>query len=425
MSRSSNKPFPDFFRLRQNFQSLAIADLSNAVNETIHSVGFPDHIRSGQKVAIAVGSRGINNLRQIITEVVRVVSAAGGNPFIVPAMGSHGGASAEGQAAVLASYGIEPKFVGCPVVASMETVLVGTTADGIDVHFDKVASQADHVIAVNRVKPHTRLSGHIESGIVKMLMIGLGKNRGAKLYHQVFPLYDYSLDDLAPKIVPMLVERMPISLGLAIVEDAFEQTSTVQAIRPGDLLTEEPKLLELAKSQMPRLPFDHADLLIVDQIGKEISGTGLDTNVVGRKQNDRCAAADESPKIRQIYLRSLTHKTAGNACGVGISEYCHQDVVDAMDKEVTKINCVTGAHVTAGAIPLAFNSDRLALEAVTSQFGKDRVPNLNWMWISDTLHLSELACSGSYLAEASERSDLEVVSEQRPLAFNQHGNLVW
>ena len=189
-------------------------------------------------------------------------------------------------------------------------------------------------------------------------------------------------------------------------------------------MTKEPELLELAKSRMPCLPFDHADLLIVDQIGKEISGTGLDTNVVGRKQNDNSAAANEFPKIRQIYVRSLTEKTAGNANGIGIAEYCHQNVVDVMDKEVTKTNCITSAHVTAGAIPLTFESDRRALEAVISQTGKDQVANLKWMWISDTLHVSELACSHGYWEAAQKRNDIELLSSPRSLTFDDDGNLI-
>ena len=336
-------PLPEFFRVRQRFESHRIDDLAGAVHDALHSAALAEKIRPGQRVAISVGSRGINNLSTIVGSVVREIQAVGGQPFIVPAMGSHGGATAEGQAKVLATYGVTELAMGCPVVASMETILVGTTAEGVDVHFDRVASQADHVVVVNRVKPHTRLAGKFESGLIKMLMIGLGKHRGASLYHQVFPDFDYSLNRLAPSIVEMIVDRMPVTLGIAIVEDAFENTSHIEAVEARDFLTREPELLALAKSRMPRLPFDRAELLIVDQIGKEISGTGMDTNVIGRKSNDKCAAPEEFPKIRQVYIRSLTDKTAGNACGIGVAEYCHRRVVEAMNVEVTKINCVTSA----------------------------------------------------------------------------------
>jgi len=414
-------PYPEFFPVRQNFQQHAIVDIPAAVGSTVQQSPLTQ-IQSGQRVAIAVGSRGIANLKTIVACVVEQVRDRGGRPVIVPAMGSHGGATAEGQAAVLASYGVTPEHMGCPVEASMDTVLIGTTADGVDVHFDRVASEADHVVVVNRIKPHTRLAGMYESGLIKMLMIGLGKHRGAYLYHQVFPNYDHRLELLAPEIVSMIVESVSIIAGIAIVEDAFENTSHVEAVASPDFLTREPELLELARSRMPRLPFDHADLLIVDQIGKEISGCGMDTNVIGRKTNDRSAAPDEFPKIRQIYVRSLTEKTAGNGCGVGIADYGHRRMVNAINEEVTRINCVTSAHVTAGAIPITFDSDRDVLDAVVSQTQAARRSDLNWLWIRDTLQLSEIACSRSYWEAACQRSDLELLGEPAPLRFDNSGD---
>lgn len=422
MTRSN--PLPRFFRVRQRFESHALDDLAGAVHATFQNAGIGDKIQAGQCVAISVGSRGINNLSTLVAAVVREVRALGAEPRIVPAMGSHGGATAEGQAKVLATYGVTEQAMGCPIVSSMETVLVGTTPDGVDVHFDKTASEADHVIVVNRIKPHTRLAGRYESGLVKMLMIGLGKHRGASLYHQVFPDFDYSLNGLAPTIVKMILDRMPVTFGLAIVEDAFENTSHVEAVSAADLLTREPELLELAKSRMPRLPFDRTELLIVDRIGKEISGTGMDTNVIGRKSNDKAAAADEYPKIRQIYIRSLTDKTAGNACGIGIAEYCHRRVVQAMNVDVTRINCITSAHPSAGAIPLTFDSDREVLEAAVSQVSSDRVDSVKWMWIRDTLNLDEVACSQGCYEAALQRPDLQILEEPTPLRFDDRGDLI-
>ncbi len=425
MNRNESS-YPDFFRVRQRFtlHEIGCEEIAATVERSLTSAGLAEQIRPGQRVAIAVGSRGIANLQRIVLSVVRYVQTAGGEAMIVPAMGSHGGATDEGQAAVLAAQGINSDAMGCPIVSSMETTLVGTTDDGVDVHFDKTASQADHVIVVNRIKPHTRLTGQFESGLIKMLMIGLGKHRGALLYHQVFPNYDYRLDQLAPRIVSMILDRMPITLGLAIVEDAFENTSLIEAVRPQSFLSREPELLAIAKSRMPRLPFEQADLLIIDRIGKEISGTGMDTNVIGRKSNDRCAAADETPKIRQIYVRSLTAKSAGNASGIGIAEYCHQRVVDAMDVEVTRINCVTSAHVSAGAIPLAFESDRAVLDAVVSQIRREQIADLKWMWISDTLNVSEMACSRGYWDAAQQTPNLDILAEPQQIQFDGEGNLL-
>lgn len=415
---------PHFFRVRQSFASHELQDVPAAVAASLDAAGLKNVIGSGQSVAVTAGSRGINNIGLIVGEVVRYVAAIGGKPFVVPAMGSHGGATGEGQAAMLASFGIDAATMNCPIVASMETVHVGTTGDGVDVHFDKACSEADHVIVVNRVKPHTRLAGKIESGICKMLMIGLGKHRGAQTYHQAFPEYGYSLDGLVQQIIPMIVEKMPVSLGVAIVEDAFDQTSLIQSIAPENLLTDEPRLLDLARERMPRLPFEEADLLIVDRIGKEISGTGMDTNVIGRKANDKCATADEVPKIREIYVRSLTEKSAGNGCGIGIAEYCHQQFVRAMNHEITRINCVTSAHATAGAVPISFDCDADVLQAILSQVGRTPVADLKWMWIRDTLHINEVACSSGYWESAQPRDDLTILGELKPLAFDAAGDLI-
>lgn len=421
---TTSKPLPSFFRVRQRFESFRLDDLRGAVHDALQSVSLGKIIQPGQRVAISVGSRGINNLSTIVAAVVGELKSIGTEPFIVPAMGSHGGATAEGQAKVLATYGVTEPAMGCPIVSSMDTVSVGRTEEGVDVHFDKAASQADHVVVVNRIKPHTRLAGRFESGLIKMLMIGLGKHRGASLYHQVFPAFDYSLNQLAPAIVEMLVDRMPVTLGLAIVEDAFEHTSHIEAVAARDFLTREPQLLDLARSRMPRLPFDRAELLIVDRIGKEISGTGMDTNVVGRKSNDKCAAPDEYPKIRQIYVRSLTEKTAGNACGIGVAEWCHRRLVDAMNVEITRINCVTSAHPSAGAVPLVFDSDRELLEAAISQISSNRAEGVNWMWIRDTLNVDEVACSKGYYEAACQRSDLQILQEPEELRFDETGDLV-
>lgn len=420
----TQESLPHFFDLRQSFPSKPIEQIESAVHETLASSGSLRSIQLGQRVAIAVGSRGINGLSRIVLAVVKEVSLCGALPFIVPAMGSHGGATAEGQTGVLRGYGITEESMGCPVVSSMETVLLGKTAEGLPIHFDRCASEADHVIVVNRIKPHTRLAGNYESGLIKMLMIGLGKHRGASIYHQFFPDYEYCLDRLVPSVVDLLLDKMPITCGLAIVEDAFENTTHLEAIPSKEILGREPELLELAKSLLPKLPFDSVDLLIVDQIGKEISGTGMDTNLIGRKTNDRMAAIDEIPKIRHIYVRSLTKKTEGNAAGIGIAEYCHQRVVDAMDADKTKVNCITSAHPSAGAIPLVFNSDLQVLLAALSQVSVERQRLVKWIWIRDTLHVSQVACSEFFYKESLTRSDLEVLGSPEELQFDLRGDLI-
>jgi hypothetical protein len=306
----------------------------------------------------------------------------------------------------------------------MDTVLVGTTADGLPVYADAFCASVDHVILVNRVKPHTRLTGRYESGLIKMLMIGLGKHRGALSYHQAFQAYDYRLDRLAPGIVPMVLERIPIRFGLAVVEDAFDQTSLIEAVPACDFLEREPELLKVARARMPHLPFDQADFLIIDVIGKEISGCGMDTNVVGRKSNDKSAAENEYPKIRQIYVRNLSQKSAGNASGIGIAEYVRDCVIHEMNEEITRINCLTSGHVTAAAIPMHFATDRGVLAAAMTQVSRSDPALVKWMWIQDTLHLSEVACSSAYWESAAQRDDLHAIDEPKDLPFDDTGNLI-
>ena len=414
---------PKFFRVRQPFQSHRLDDVLGATDFALESASLNDKIREGQSVAIAVGSRGIANLPLIVKCVVDHTKSLGARPMIVPAMGSHGGATAEGQAKLLASLGVSDVEMGCEVNASMETVALGTTSDGIEVHFDRVASTADHVILVNRIKPHTRLVGQYESGLVKMLMIGLGKHRGAALYHQVFAKYDYHLDRIAPEIVTMILNRMPVTSGVAIVEDAYDDTSHVEVVPAERFIDDEPRILQVARQRMPRLPFDEADLLIVDKIGKEISGTGMDTNVIGRKFNDKIAAPDEFPKMRQIYVRSLSEATAGNACGIGIAEYCRSEIVDQMDKEVTRINCLTSCHPTAGAIPIHMPTDADILNAAKTQAGRLSVHDLRWIRISDTLHVSEVGCSEAYWDQANNDDRMEILCVPEELRFDANGDL--
>lgn len=419
---NQDNPYPEFFRVRQLIDHQAIDDIPASVRSVMDTSVLPQRIQHGQTVAIAVGSRGIANLRTIITELVGYVVKLGGKPFVVPAMGSHGGATSEGQTDLLRSLGIDAS-IGCEIRASMETVVVGKVEHDVEIHFDKIASSADHIIVVNRVKPHTRLTGRHESGLIKMLMIGLGNHQGASLYHQIFGRHQYRLDSLATEIVPVIIDQMPVTLGLAIVEDAFDNTSIIEAVEPNQFLSREPELLSIAKQRMNRLPFAEADLLIVDQMGKEFSGTGMDTNVIGRKGHDKHPGPDETPRISEIYIRSLSKKSGGNASGIGIAEYCHRQVVEAMDAEVTRINCVTAAHVSAGAVPLTFDSDHDVLDAVISQIGKEHADEQKWIWISNTLHVDELACSRLYWDEAQQRDDLQILCDPRPLKFDEDGNL--
>lgn len=423
----SESNLPEFFTVRSRFESLPIPDVAAAVHAALDESSFARRARPGQRVAVAVGSRGIANLATIVAATVAYLKRCRTAPRVIPAMGSHGGATAAGQAAVLASLGVTEESVGCPIEPSMTTDVLSTLDRGDDdplpIHGSRVARESDHVVIINRVKPHTRLVGGLQSGLCKMLMIGLGKRDGAEAYHRLFPTVDYRLETVARRVVPEILRTLPVTLGLAVVEDPFEQTSLIEAIEPGQFLTREPELLRLAEGRMPKLPFDRADLLIIDQIGKEISGSGMDTNVVGRKANDKAAAPDEWPKIRHIYVRDLSRQTAGNATGIGIAEFCHSRIVRQMDVDKTRINCLTSNHVTAAAVPVHYPTDREALGVALTQSLSPDPRRARWMWIPDTLRIAEVRCSSAYLAEADRRDDLTRIDEPQPLRFDPVGDL--
>ena len=416
-----NETLPRFFRVRQHFKSDQINDLDSAVADQIRTSEFAQRIEPGQSVAIAVGSRGIARIGEIVAAAVESVRALGGVPWIVPAMGSHGGATATGQTAVLAEYGITPERMGCEIRSSMEVREIGKTSQGVHVYFDASAATADHVIVINRIKPHTRICGPHESGLVKMMLIGLGKHRGAAEYHQA--MTRIAFEELVHEAVPMILSQCPISLGLAIIENAYDQIAMIEAVDPSGLLSREPELLDLARQWMPRLPFNDADLLIIDKIGKNISGSGMDTNVVGRKFNDKIAGVDEFPKIFQIYVRGLTDQSAGNAAGIGIAEYCRSDMVRQMDVEKTRVNCLTALHITAAAIPINWETDREVLAIAAGQSGRTTADQLRWMWIHSTLCVGELMCSEAYWQSASQRDDLSIIAPVSELRFESTGQL--
>ena len=413
--------FPTIFRVRQTFDMPRVDDVPGEVAAQLAQLRLDHQIRPGQTVAISAGSRGVANIHVILRAIVQHLQALGAAPFIVPAMGSHGGATAEGQRAVLARYGITEDFCGCPIRASMETVIVCRAAEGFPVHFDRQASAADHVVVCARVKPHTSFVGEIESGLMKMLLIGLGKHNGAQIYHRA--IKDYSFGQIVRSVAREVLAQCRIIAGVAMVENAYDQTAWIEAVRPEKFEQREKELLRLAKQWLPRLPFAAADLLLIDEIGKEISGTGLDTNVVGRKFGVHEAAPDESPKIRQIAIRSLTAETHGNATGLGLVEYCRTQILRQRDDAVTRLNCLTGGHAIAAMTPLDYETDREILVTALGQIGLTDATNAKLMWIRNTLDLAEVECSTAYLNEARERPDLEVIHEPRPLPLDRAGNL--
>ncbi|HEY1066354.1 MAG TPA: lactate racemase domain-containing protein, partial [Pirellulales bacterium] len=383
--------YPQIFRVRQKFHAPRVADVEIATRDALAGLDLGRRIRPGESVAITVGSRGIANIALIIRAIVAHVKTLGAAPFLVPAMGSHGGGTAEGQRRIIEGYGVTEEFAGAEIRSSMETVTVCQTAEGIPVHFDKHAFGADHVIVCGRIKPHTGFVGEIESGLMKMMLIGLGKHEGAKIYHRA--IQDYSFTQILQSVAGHVLGKCRIAAGLAIVENAYDESGLIEAVAPERFATREPELLRLAREWLPKLPFPICDVLLVDRIGKNLSGTGLDTNVVGRKYDDHRARPDEFPKVKRIIVRNLTPETHGNGTGIGIAEFTTQRAIDAIDWKITEINCLTGGHPTAAMRPIVRLTDRECLDAALPTIGLADPPDAKLMWIPNTLHLAEVECS--------------------------------
>ena len=413
--------FPRIFRLRQQFDVQSVDDIPSTVSAELQRAGVPQRVHPGQTVAITAGSRGISNIVTILRSVAGFLRELGAEPFLIPAMGSHGGATAEGQKDVLAGYGITAEAVGCPIRASMETVIVTQATAGFPIHFDRYAHEADHVLVCGRVKPHTDFTGRYQSGLAKMLLIGLGKFNGAQVYHRAAKTlgFDHIISDVAPQVL----SSCKILAGLAIVENAYDETAHIESVSPDQLLRREPELLAMARESMAKLPFDACDVLIIDEFGKNISGTGMDTNIVGRKHRYHVAGPDETPKILRIIIRGLTPQSHGNAIGLGLVEFCHTKLVEAMDPHATFVNGVTSGNVAGAMIPVHYDTDRKLLAAALATIGMTEPADARVMWIRNTLELAEVECSEAYLTQLSQRPELRQLTDLREVPFGTDGNL--
>jgi hypothetical protein len=412
---------PRMLRVKQKFEAPTLEDIPAAVRAEVQSLALDSKVTAGESVAISVGSRGIANIALIIKSLVEELKALGLEPFLVPAMGSHGGGVAEAQQAIIEGYGVTEEYTGAPIKASMETVQVGETEDGVPVFFDKYAYEANHVAVVGRIKPHTDFVGEIESGLHKMMLIGLGKHKGAALYHQA--IVHYSFDRIIRSVGQTVVDKCGVLLGLGLVENQYDKTALIKGVGAEELVEREKELLVLAKKWMPRLPFETVDLLIVDEIGKNISGAGMDTNVVGRKFHDNHAAEKEYPKVTRILVRGLTEETHGNASGIGTAEYAHKRAIEEMDREITYINCMTGNHPSGAHIPLYFDTDRICIDRALETVGLVEPENAKVLRIHNTLELAEVLVSEAYLPEVEKRDDLEVIGEAEDMPFDANGDL--
>lgn len=364
----------------------------------------------GECVAIGVGSRGITNYAEIVRACVDHFCDIGANPFLIPAMGSHGGATAAGQTQLLADYGITEESMGISIRASMESRKIGQTASGYDIWTSAKALAADHIFVINRIKPHTDFIGDLGSGCLKMLTIGAGKRDGAAHYHQCAIQHGY--EAVLREIGSALLDKLPVLGGMAIVEDQHHQTTMLELLQPDDWIPAEERLFRLAKLAMPRIPFTNIDLLIIDRIGKNISGTGMDTNIIGRDIHSYSTllAKSESrpPHIKRIFVRGLTPETHGNAIGIGLADFTLQSLVEQTDLNATRINSLTSLGLHAAKVPIACKNDSEAIELALASACVTDPAQARILWIEDTLNLETMRISEAMLEDATDRRDLQV-----------------
>lgn len=417
---------PRMVEITQSYPHSRQFDFPAHLAEEFAKAGVRDRILPGMTVAVGVGSRGISNLKEIVKATIDLLKGAGARPFVIPAMGSHGGATAEGQTRLLAEFGITADYLGVPVDASMEVRSLGTTLDGHEVLFSVRALQADAVVAINRVKPHTDFRGPLGSGILKMLTIGFGKQAGANSAHRA--LVHLGHEVVVRGFSKLILASVPVLCGVAIVEDQRHETAELEVLRPDGIVSAEERMLEKARNLMARLPLDEIDLLIIDEIGKEISGAGMDPNVTGR---DGSGYSDSlltkstwaPPNVFRILVRDLSAATNGNGIGIGLADFTTTRAVKALDMRYTYMNALTSIKLLGSKIPIHFDSDREAIQQGMATLATPHPETLRVVRIASTLSLERMLVSESCILLLAGRSDIEVTGVPLPMQFDEQGNL--
>ncbi|MEE4599997.1 MAG: lactate racemase domain-containing protein [Desulfobacteraceae bacterium] len=414
--------YPHMIRVRQIFDNTKLDNISEEIFSQLADLKLKSAIKPGQSVAVACSSRGIDNYGVIVKAVITYLKQLKLEPFIIPAMGSHGAATAAGQKRVLAHLGIVEEEVGAPIRSSLEVMPIGKTEDDLTVYLDKLASAADHIVLINRIKKHTEFEHEFESGLLKMMAIGLGKQEGAAAYHEAMLSLGYPRVILT--VARKIMQSTNVLFGVGVVENGYGQIAQIGIGRSDDILEMEKSLFKKARQFAPALPFDEADILIIDEMGKDISGTGFDTKVVGRIGLPLVAAEPTSPRIKRIMVCDLTEGSEGNAVGVGIVDIITQRLLDKIDMDALNINTITGVCPEMGKIPLTMKNDREAVEIAIKCVGLIPKDKLKIMRIKNTALLSEVVVSEAYQEELAKRSDLEVVMEKKAMEFDTAGNLL-
>ncbi|MCK4536153.1 MAG: hypothetical protein KAT93_04020 [Desulfuromonadales bacterium] len=412
--------FPEFYRVRMNYPDDRLENLDAEIVRGMEEVLPTSGISAGDTVAVAVGSRGINNLAQMVKVVCRKLLSIGADPFVIPAMGSHGGATPEGQRAILEQLGVTEDLVGVPIRSSMDVVQIATLYGEVPVYFSSDAFEADHSICLNRIKLHTKFKAPVESGLCKMLCLGMGKHAGALTWHNWALKYGFYplLKDMAAEVVRLSNVRF----GIGIVEDANDHTAYVEAIPAAEIVTREPALLEKAKAYFPKLPVRNLDVLVIQQIGKEISGAGMDPNVTGRASDLMEDDFSESLKATRIAVLNMSEQTEGNGLGIGLADFITEKVFEQLDYEKVLMNALTSVSVRKAFIPVRMPNECKAIQACFTTLGPVSAQDVRAIIIRDTLHVFEFWASPALLDELKILPTVEILEKSR-LEFDAEGVL--
>lgn len=412
---------PQMVKIKQHLPRPRVEDVICTVTRELEKLNLDSSNLAGKVIAITGGSRGITNIDKIYAELARFVKEKGGFPLIVSAMGSHGGGTAQGQKEILAHLGVSEERVGCPVVASAEVVKLGNTpTHNIPVYCAKEAVEADGIIVVNRVKAHTAFRAPRESGLLKMLGIGLGRALGAEAIHSQGP---DEIGDIILELSRIVRQETKVIAGLAIVENGYEETALIKGLLPGEFEEEEAKLLQYAKELMPGIPFDKLDLLIIDEMGKNYSGTGMDTNVIGRWRIHG-VSEPEKPDFKRIAVLDLTAASKGNANGIGLADFITKRLFQKIDYQTTYLNCLTTGFVQRGMIPIVLDSDQEVIETALKTLHLKDTRKARVVRIKNTLFLEEMYCSQSLLDEIKANPSLKIIENLQEFKFDGDNNLV-
>ena len=417
----SNNLFPKVIRIKQKFNSYKIEDINLAITQEILKKNIKAKIKPGMSIAVGVGSRGIANLLEIVKDVINVIKECGANPFVIPAMGSHGGATAEGQREILVSYGITEENLGVPIKSSMDVIEIARYKGTVPIYFDKNAFSADGIIPINRVKIHTDWRGEVESGLLKMLVIGFGKHKGATEVHY---LGMENFHKLIPEIGSIIISKVPVIFGVACIEDAYDQTAEIRILMPEEFYIQEKNMLKKSKEVMAKINIPQIDVLVIDEIGKDISGDGLDPNIIGRyrgKQKSDIVA----PDIKQVVILRLSKKTNGNANGVGYGDIITKELFDSIDFVPTYTNSITAGDLFGVKVPLIANSNKEAIGLALSIIKKN-ASNIKLVRIKNTLRLDEIIVSEAIFKEIKDKNEFfetkgNVIEKMR---FDENGRLI-